>query len=469
MLIGSINNWGEIQGQINNANGVLTGVITNAGQLGGQVVGMRGLKGDKGDTGDTGATGNGIASVTYVSSAGLVDTYKITYTDGTETTFDITNGEDGTDGTDGHSPVVTASKVGKVTTVYVDGTAIATINDGEDGEGTITDVTVNGTSVLDGSVAKVITHDVPSGGTVGQVLTKDSSTDYDTSWQDPSGGTITDVTVDGVSIVTGGVAELETVTQLRDGIMTATDKQKLDGIASGAEVNVQSDWNQATNTADDYIKNKPTIPTDTSELTNGAGYITGVTSTETPTADTIAEFDSNAHMNSTDMSAQDVSDFVDSLNVSGASILDMFYPVGSYYETSDGTFDPNIAWGGTWSLETAGQVHVSAGTGYTLGDTGGEKTHTLTTVEMPAHGHNAKTWVSAGTLGAAKYYTNYGRTLSNAPNGNQLANGTWKSSSFNCAQSGQGDNTGITDMQGGGSAHNNMQPYRVAICWHRTA
>lgn len=37
------------------------------------------------------------------------------------------------------------------------------------------------------------------------------------------------------------------------------DKNKLDGIAAGAEVNVQSDWNQTTTTADDFIKNKPTL------------------------------------------------------------------------------------------------------------------------------------------------------------------------------------------------------------------
>lgn len=41
---------------------------------------------------------------------------------------------------------------------------------------------------------------------------------------------------------------------------TTTEKNKLAGIAEGAEVNVQSDWNQTTTTADDYIKNKPTIP-----------------------------------------------------------------------------------------------------------------------------------------------------------------------------------------------------------------
>ena len=41
----------------------------------------------------------------------------------------------------------------------------------------------------------------------------------------------------------------------------STAVSKLSTIASGAEVNVQSDWDQADSTADDYIKNKPTIPT----------------------------------------------------------------------------------------------------------------------------------------------------------------------------------------------------------------
>ena len=41
--------------------------------------------------------------------------------------------------------------------------------------------------------------------------------------------------------------------------MSAADKKKLDGIATGAEVNVQSDWNATS--GDAFIKNKPTIPT----------------------------------------------------------------------------------------------------------------------------------------------------------------------------------------------------------------
>lgn len=42
-----------------------------------------------------------------------------------------------------------------------------------------------------------------------------------------------------------------------DNNYTTTEKTKLAGIADGAEVNVQSDWNQVNSTADDYIKNKP--------------------------------------------------------------------------------------------------------------------------------------------------------------------------------------------------------------------
>ena len=53
-----------------------------------------------------------------------------------------------------------------------------------------------------------------------------------------------------------------------------TDQQtKLGNIESGAQVNVQSDWGQSNTTADDYIKNKPNIPTNTSDLNNDSDFI----------------------------------------------------------------------------------------------------------------------------------------------------------------------------------------------------
>lgn len=64
---------------------------------------------------------------------------------------------------------------------------------------------------------------------------------------------------------------------------------------------------------------------------------------------------STGRITTEDMTSQEVDNFVDGLNISGGNILDIFYPVGSYYETSDTTFNPNTAWGGTWVQDT--QIH----------------------------------------------------------------------------------------------------------------
>lgn len=50
-------------------------------------------------------------------------------------------------------------------------------------------------------------------------------------------------------------------------------KNKLDGIQSGAQVNVKPDWS-ATAGQPNEILNKPTIPSKTSDLTNDSGFIT---------------------------------------------------------------------------------------------------------------------------------------------------------------------------------------------------
>ena len=44
-----------------------------------------------------------------------------------------------------------------------------------------------------------------------------------------------------------------------DRLMTADEGTKLAGIATGAEVNVQSDWNVSDNTSDAFIANKPAL------------------------------------------------------------------------------------------------------------------------------------------------------------------------------------------------------------------
>ena len=73
-----------------------TYILTEVGSL-------RGPQGPKGDKGDTGNDGRSILNVSNVPTSTLdnVDTYTITYTDDTTSTFNITNGRDGEDGKDG--------------------------------------------------------------------------------------------------------------------------------------------------------------------------------------------------------------------------------------------------------------------------------------------------------------------------------------------------------------------------------
>ena len=92
--------------------------------------------------GDPGEDGNGIASITKTATSGLVDTYTITYTDGTTDTFNVTNGANGTDGSDGVSVtgVSLVSKVGLLATyrmTFSDGSYYDyTVSDGASGSGT---------------------------------------------------------------------------------------------------------------------------------------------------------------------------------------------------------------------------------------------------------------------------------------------------------------------------------------------
>ena len=144
--------------------------------------------------------------------------------------------------------------------------------------------------------------------------------------------------------------------------------------------------------------------------------------------------------------------FVENTEVGGVesvTFLDYFYPVGTYYETSDNDFNPNIAWGGTWIEDTKGKMLVAIDRDVvdfnTINKTGGEKEHTLSINEMPSHQHK---------MSLANY------------NGTDNVSGvTWSaSSSKRYAYSND-----MVEPVGGSKAHNNMPPYIVVKRWHRTA
>ena len=89
------------------------------------------LKGDKGDT------GRGISSVIKTSTVGLVDTWTITYTDGSTSSFDVTNGADGDD------YVITEADYEEIADIVLDNIEIPTkVSDLDNDEGFI-DNTVN--------------------------------------------------------------------------------------------------------------------------------------------------------------------------------------------------------------------------------------------------------------------------------------------------------------------------------------
>lgn len=296
-LIGSITNWGEIQGQVNNYDGQVTGVISSAELLGGQVVGMRGLKGDKGDTGDTGEAGadgqDGFSPSASVSKVGGTATITITDKDGTTTASvndgqDGADGSDGQDGADGFSPSASVSKVGSTATITItdkDGTTTAEVHDGSGGGASAFIAEYGVTTYADVKDAYdedaiiICTVDDFGNTAIFQLAYYDDANKIFYFAQPESDGLYwtsiaTDNTWDEGYFP---LASTETATQLRNGLMDALDKQKLDTIASGAEVNVQSDWNEADNTKDDFIKNKPTIPSKVSDLNNDSGFIPATT------------------------------------------------------------------------------------------------------------------------------------------------------------------------------------------------
>lgn len=243
---------------------------------------------------------------------------------------------------------------------------------------------------------------------------------------------------------------LKTIGSGGGGVSEETDPVFTASPAHGISAQDIADWNDKQ----DELVSGTNIKTINGQSLLGSGDLPvapPVTSTDVPTADTISEFDSDAHMNSTDMttgSGSELEDFIDGLNVSGGSaFLDMFYPVGSYYETSNASFDPNVTWGGTWVLETEGQVHVSAGANYDVGDTGGEATHTLTVNEMPHHRHDIALYGSG--------YSPQSVTR------DCITTNAWSN-----RWSLVGD---YMDGVGRNDAHNNMQPYIVVNRWHRTA
>lgn len=107
-----------------------------------------------------GQEGQSIKKIIKTSTSGLVDTYTITLTDGTTSTFSVTNGK-------------AISGISKTGTSGLADTYTIRFNDGTTSTFTVT----NGAKGDKGD-------GIPSGGIAGQVLKKKSNTDYEYEWDD---------------------------------------------------------------------------------------------------------------------------------------------------------------------------------------------------------------------------------------------------------------------------------------------
>ena len=139
--------------------------------------------------------------------------------------------------------------------------------------------------------------------------------------------------------------------------------------------------------------------------------------------------------------------FPDNVVNSRANEIDLYYPVGTYYETSNVNFNPNVEWSGTWEKEEDGTVLSSKSNvegsllNAEIGSIVGEDEHTLTVDEMPKHNHQLP-----GDSGSGSQYTL-----------------TFKQGNFTY------DTSIYNDVSGGNQSHNNIQKTKICIRWHRIA
>ena len=171
----------------------------------------------------------------------------------------------------------------------------------------------------------------------------------------------------------------------------------------------------------------------------------------------------------TPLSAFNLNKMQDNIETAINNVVNVIYPVGSIYISVNST-NPSSLFGGTWVAFATGRTLVGVDTTdadfNAVEKTGGEKTHVLTTNEMPSHTHiqnphshsdildNDGNRVTYATGNTANY-----RVLNQVQQGN--ASGSWKMQTSNA--------TATNQNTGGGQAHNNLQPYVTVYMWKRTA
>lgn len=145
-------------------------------------------------------------------------------------------------------------------------------------------------------------------------------------------------------------------------------------------------------------------------------------------------------------------------------IANIIYPVGSIYANYSDSVNPSALFGiGTWT-RISGKVLVGYEAGDTefggLGNTGGTKTHTLTSTESGVGEHAHVVYVSGQGGGPSKSFT--------ISSGGRMYHEN-KGHTASTSQVGIKTGEASEQSQGAEQPHNNLQPYVVVNLWYRTA
>lgn len=176
------------------------------------------------------------------------------------------------------------------------------------------------------------------------------------------------------------------------------------GGGGGGDVNVQSDWNESDTNDDAYIKNKPIIPTDNNQLSNGAGYITGISSGDVTTALGFTPYSSsNPSGYLTDINSQVLNDLgdVNALSPSNNQVLS--------WDNTTSRWIPK-------TISTGGDVNVQSD--WNEGNTGNDayirnKPTIPTNNNQLTNGRGYITGISSGDVTTALGFTPYNNSNPN--------------------------------------------------------
>lgn len=258
-----------------------------------------------------------------------------------------------------------------------------------------------------------------------------------------------------VNTALSGKASTAVATTSANGLMSASDKTKLNGIAIGANKTTVDSALSTTST--NPVQNKAVKAALDSKLNTSGGTLTGnltgqyLTGTWLQTTDAtdlgstpskVAVLDGSGWVYS-----RTLAELKSDIGVDTATLVDLFYPIGSIYMSTD-TTNPQSRFTGTYWLPIYNRFLLGAGDTYKAGTMGGEATHTLTRSEIPNHYHDEYVGNDGGSDSAPSGYSGW-------PNIAYTSNKTWWATGSK------------TSTAGGDGAHNNMPPYLAVYMWRR--